>query len=153
MLIVSYSLRTLSRRADPVPQWLKPRTRQSLCTPKGLLHQDDPVRPPNQIPHNLLPIRLIEQLMPRLRIETMLDVLKACCAIRSQHLLKLLRVPTDRVAASGNYVDRQSFGNSCALNGTRSCFSTIEQINPELHTSGKSAQRIANIFVHLTRIT
>ena len=107
----------------------------------------------DQIVGYLIAINLIEQLMAGLGIKPVRQVRASCSAIFRHPWLELARATAYRIAAAGNQIDRQRFRHAIAMGRAGNRSPSFQQVEPELHCGGKSAQRIGNIFIHLGRIT
>src|SRR5262245_61903417 len=111
-----------------------------------------PVQPRDQILGNLVAVGFVEQLVAGVRIDAMFEVRKSRGAIRLQHRLELACSRANGVAVAGNHIQRQVFWHARHGFSAGYLLPGVKQLNPELHTHRKAAQRISHILIHFGRI-
>ncbi len=110
------------------------------------------IQPGEQLARHLVPVGLVEELVAGLGIEAVCDALKTGSAIGGKELLQAFAVGADRIARTGDDIDRQLFRNTCLARRFRNLAQGIQQIDPELKRGSEAAERIGHVFVDLCRV-
>ena len=110
------------------------------------------IQPGEQIAGHLVPVGLVEELVPGLGIGAVRDALETGSVIGGKELLQAFAVGADRIARTGDDINRQLLRNTCLARPFCYLAQGIQQINPELKRGLEAAERIGDVFMDLGQV-